>query len=331
MLENEIRRITQSVTERSDAKQLLSVVIPVFNESKNIERLINRLLAVFAGLEDKYDFELVFTDNHSTDDTYEALEAWSNKLPNMRVLRFSKNIGYQRSILAGYLSARGDAVIQIDADLQDPPEKIQEFISQWESGYQVVYGVRTSRTDGVGSRLTRGMFYRILNAFSRDNLPLDAGEFRLIDRQVIDELRHVNDVRPYLRGAIASMGFKQIGIPYERGEREIGESKFNSKDLVRLALDGFFNHSTLPLRIATFIGLMVSVGTLVTGIGFFVGKLFFQQSWPRGFATTTILILMSLSILSLLLGVIGEYLSRIYEQVRYSPKVMVEKEIDSDR
>jgi len=331
MLENRIRRINQPVTERSDAKPLLSVVIPVFNESKNIERLINRLLAVFAGLEDKYDFELVFTDNHSTDDTYEALEAWSNKLPNMRVLRFSKNIGYQRSILAGYLSARGDAVIQIDADLQDPPEKIQEFISQWESGYQVVYGVRTSRTDGVGSRLTRGMFYRILNAFSRDNLPLDAGEFRLIDRQVIDELRHVNDVRPYLRGAIASMGFKQVGIPYERGVREIGESKFNSKDLVRLALDGYFNHSTLPLRIATFIGLMVSVGTLVTGIGFFVGKLFFQQSWPRGFATTTILILMSLSILSLLLGVIGEYLSRIYEQVRYSPKVMVEKEIESDR
>jgi len=331
MLESGIRRITQSATERSDAKQVLSVVIPVFNESKNIERLINRLLAVFDGLTDKYDFELVFTDNHSTDDTYEALEAWSNKLPNMRVLRFSKNIGYQRSILAGYLSARGDAAIQIDADLQDPPETICEFISQWESGYQVVYGVRTSRLDGVGSRLTRGVFYRILNAFSRDNLPLDAGDFRLIDRQVIDELRHVNDVRPYLRGAIASMGFKQIGIPYERGAREIGESKFNSKDLVRLALDGFINHSTLPLRIATFIGLMVSVGTLVTGIGFFVGKLFFQQSWPRGFATTTILILMSLSILSLLLGVIGEYLSRIYEQLRYSPKVMVEKEIDSNR
>ena len=331
MLENGIRRINQPVTERSDAKPLLSVVIPVFNESKNIERLVNRLLAVFDGLTDKYDFELVFTDNHSTDDTYEALEAWSNKLPNMRVLRFSKNIGYQRSILAGYLSARGDAAIQIDADLQDPPEKIYEFISQWESGYQVVYGVRTSRKDGVGSRLTRGMFYRMLNAFSRDNLPLDAGEFRLIDRQVIDELRHVNDVRPYLRGAIASMGFKQVGIPYERGVREIGESKFNSKDLFRLALDGFFNHSTLPLRIATFIGLMVSGGTLVTGIGFFVGKLFFQQSWPRGFATTTILILMSLSILSLLLGVIGEYLSRIYEQLRYSPKVMVEKEIDSNR
>ena len=331
MLENGIRRINQPVTERSDAKQLLSVVIPVFNESKNIERLINRLLPVFDGLTDKYDFELVFTDNHSTDDTYEALEAWSNKLPNVRVLRFSKNIGYQRSILAGYLSARGDAAIQIDADLQDPPETICEFISQWESGYQVVYGVRTSRTDSVGSRLTRGMFYRVLNSFSRDNLPLDAGEFRLIDRQVIDELRYVNDVRPYLRGAIASMGFKQIGIPYERGAREIGESKFNSKDLFRLALDGFFNHSTLPLRIATFIGLMVSGGTLVTGIGFFVGKLFFQQSWPRGFATTTILILMSLSILSLLLGVIGEYLSRIYEQLRYSPKVMVEKEIDSDR
>jgi polyisoprenyl-phosphate glycosyltransferase len=331
MLENGIRRINQPVNERSDAKQLLSVVIPVFNESKNIERLINRLLPVFDGITDKYDFELVFTDNHSTDDTYETLEAWSNKLPNIRVLRFSKNIGYQRSILAGYLSARGDAAIQIDADLQDPPETICEFISQWESGYQVVYGVRTSRTDGVGSRLTRGMFYRILNAFSRDNLPLDAGEFRLIDRQVIDELRHVNDVRPYLRGAIASMGYKQVGIPYERGAREIGESKFNSKDLLRLALDGFFNHSTLPLRIATFIGLMVSGGTLVTGIGFFVGKLFFQQSWPRGFATTTILILMSLSILSLLLGVIGEYLSRIYEQLRYSPKVMVEKEIDSNR
>tara|TARA_A100001037_G_C15104529_1_gene615691 strand:- start:405 stop:1400 length:996 start_codon:yes stop_codon:yes gene_type:complete len=331
VLENEIRRTNKSATETSGAKKLLSVVIPVFNESENIEKLISRLLAVLDRLKDKYDFELVFTDNHSTDGTYEVLKAWSNKLSNLRVLRFSKNVGYQRSILTGYLSARGDAAIQIDADLQDPPEIISEFISQWENGYQVVYGVRTSRVDGVGSRLIRHVFYRALNAFSRDNLPLDAGEFRLIDRRVIDELKYINDVRPYLRGTIASMGFKQIGIPYERRAREVGESKFDSKDLLKLAVDGFINHSTLPLRIATFTGLIVSVGTLVTGIGFFVGKLFFQQSWPRGFATTTILVLMSLSILSLLLGVIGEYLARIYEQLRYSPKVMIEKEIDSNK
>ena len=312
---------------RVTPKRLLSIVIPVYNERENVEPLLQALSAVMTNIEDRYDYELIFTDNHSSDGTFNKLKEMAKSDSRIRVLRFSKNVGYQRSILTGYIHARGDAAIQIDGDLQDPPEVIPDFIDKWENGYQVVYGVRVKRSDGVIASAIRKGYYRILAKFSDDDIPLDTGEFRLIDKKIIAELRSVDNVRPYLRGLVATMGFNQIGVPYERVARDAGESKFLLKDLIKLSVDGFLNHSTVPLRLATMIGLIVSILTLLTGVGFFISKVFFEQEWPRGFATTTILILLSLSIISLLLGVIGEYLSRIYEQLRQSSKVIVEEEI----
>jgi len=173
---------------------------------------------VMAQVADRYDFELLFTDNHSSDNTFGVLERLARRDPRVRALRFSRNFGFQRSILTGYLSARGDAAVEIDCDLQDPPSLILEFLRQWESGYRVVYGIRTGRKEGWGMNATRRLFYRLIDSLSEDELPLDAGDFRLVDRCVLEELRKIEDSQPYLRGTIAALGFDQIGIPYHRAD-----------------------------------------------------------------------------------------------------------------
>ncbi len=309
-------------------KKLLSIIVPVFNEEQNIEPLYKAIELVVSALSDRYEFELLFTDNHSTDSTFEQLNQLALRDPRVRVLRFSRNFGYQRSIYTGYVNARGDAAIQLDCDLQDPPELILEFVRQWEDGYQVVYGIRRMRQEAWWINLIRKAFYRIINMLSEDNLPEDAGDFRLIDRRVLDELKRMEDYQPYLRGTIATMGFKQLGIPYDRAERTRGESKFSWKDMFRLAVDGILNHSTIPLRIATYTGLTVSLLTFLGVIAYLAGKLFFGKTWPAGFATTTTLILLSLSLNALFLGVIGEYLGRIYQQVKKRPITIIEREIN---
>jgi dolichol-phosphate mannosyltransferase len=312
----------------SDGKKLITILVPVFNEEQNIEPLYDALEPVLARLSDRYDFEILFTDNHSTDATFAAIERLAARDPRIRALRFSKNFGFQRSILTGYLHARGDAAVQIDCDLQDPPDLIVDFVKKWEEGNRVVYGIRSSRKEGWMMNSTRRMFYRLIDSLSEDDLPLDAGDFRLVDRRVLDELRTLDDSQPYLRGTVASLGFSQIGIPYDRAERTRGESKFSFRELVALALDGILNHSVVPLRIATYLGLAVSLLTFLAIVGYTVGRLFFGADWPPGFATIIILILGSLSLNALFLGIIGEYLGRIYKQVKRRPLTIIEREID---
>ena len=289
--------------------------------------MYDALLPVLAELEQKYDTELLFTDNHSTDATFAHLQRLSAADPRVRVLRFSRNFGFQRSILTGYLNARGDAAIQIDCDLQDPPSLLPEFVRRWEAGSRVVYGVRRSRKEGAGITLMRKAFYRLIDALSDDKLPLDAGDFRLVDRVVLNELAQIDDAHPYLRGAIAAMGFQQEGLVYDRAERLRGESKFDFASLVRLGVDGILNHSIVPLRIATYTGLAVSLITFLGLIGYIGGRLLFGQAWPAGFATVTVLVLLSISLNALFLGVIGEYLGRIYQQVKKRPLTIVERSL----
>ena len=174
----------------------------------------------------------------------------------------------------------------------------------------------------------RRLFYRIIDSLSEDELPLDAGDFRLVDRCVLDELREIDDYQPYLRGTIAALGFDQIGISYDRSERQRGESKFSFGELIGLALDGILNHSVVPLRIATYLGLGVSLTTLLGTIGYLVGRLFLAKNWPPGFASVIILLMGSLSLNALFLGIIGEYLGRIYRQVKRGPLTVVEREIN---
>jgi glycosyltransferase involved in cell wall biosynthesis len=311
-----------------DRKQLISVCVPVLNEAQNIEPLYRALLTIMDQISARYDFELLFTDNHSTDGTFEIIERLAATDDRVRGLRFSRNFGFQRSIFTAYMNAAGDAAVQIDCDLQDPPSLILEFIRKWEDGYHVVYGVRSSRKESWWMASTRRLFYRIIDSLSEDDLPLDAGDFRLVDRCILNELQRFDDYQPYLRGTIAALGFEQVGIPYQRAERERGRSKFSFKQLVGLALDGILNHSVVPLRIATYLGLAISSATLLAIFGYLVGRLFLGKNWPPGFATIIVLILGSLSLNALFLGIIGEYLGRIYRQVKRRPLTVVEREVN---
>jgi dolichol-phosphate mannosyltransferase len=310
-------------------RKLISIVVPVFNEETNIEPLYAALTPILESLESRYNFELLFTDNHSADRTFEVLRRLALKDPRVRVLRFSRNFGFQRSIYTGYIHARGQVAIQIDCDLQDPPELIPEFIKKWEEGYQVVYGERCERREAWYMNAVRKIFYRLIDFLSEDKLPYDAGDFRLVDRRVLDVLKQIDDYQPYLRGLIATLGFNQIGIPYNRNERRSGSSKFNMAQLFGLALDGILNHSVVPLRFATFVGLVVSVSTFLGTVIYLLGKTILGKPWPPGFTTLVILILGSLSLNALFLGIIGEYLGRIYRQVKKRPLTIIETEINS--
>ena len=309
-------------------KKMISICVPVLNEEETLDRLYTTLNPLLESYKDKYDFELIFTDNHSTDRTFEILTSLAQKDERIRVFRFSRNFGYQRSILTAYLKSRGNAVVQLDCDLQDPPELIFEFAKHWEEGYDVVYGIRRKRNESFILEAVRKVFYRLANFLSEDPLPIDAGDFRLVDRKLIRTLREMQDSQPYLRGAISAMGFKQLGVPYDRQAREAGESKFKLKDLFGLAIDGILNHSTVPLRIATYIGLVVAFATVMGVASFVVGKLTYGDKWPDGFATLATLQLGGIALNALFLGIIGEYLGRIYKQVKRGPLSVIEASID---
>ena len=225
----------------------MTISVPVLNEADNIEPLMQRLRAV-ADTHQRYDFEFLFTDNASTDATFERLASEARADSRVRVIRFTRNFGFQMSILTNYLNARGDAAIQIDADLQDPPELFGEFLESWEQGYKVVYGIRRSRPENPLLSGARKLFYRALAKLSAVDLPVDAGDFRLIDRAVIEDLRKVEDEAPYIRGIIAHLGYRQIGIPYDRTERARGKSKFHLLSLIRLAVAEVAVQPRLPYR-----------------------------------------------------------------------------------
>ena len=311
----------------TSSKPLISIVVPVYNEESNIDLFYTTVNKELEALSDRFRFEFIFTDNHSTDNTFAKLQAIASQDPRLRVIRFSRNFGYQRSILTGYLSAAGDAAIQLDCDLQDPPNLMGVFLEKWQEGYKVVYGVRTQRKEGAVINATRKIFYRLIDLLSDTKLPYDAGDFRLIDRCIIDVLMKLNDNQPYLRGTITRIGFKQIGISYSRDERKHGESKFSLNEMLRLAIDGITSQSVIPLRFATYTGIGIFLLMFFGTIFAIIAKYTSGSEWPAGFATIIVLILFSIGLNALFLGVIGEYLGRIYKQVKPEPITIVEKKV----
>jgi dolichol-phosphate mannosyltransferase len=285
------------------------------------------VVAVIGPLSEIYRFEFVFTDNHSTDRTPELLTALAQRDGRVRAFRFSRNFGYQRSILTAYLLSEGSAAIQLDCDLQDPPEMIPAFLEKWSEGSDVVYGIRKSRLESARWTIARKVFYWLVDFLSEDPIPRDAGDFRLISRRVIEELRRISDPKPYLRGTIATLGFKQTGIDYVRRAREVGVSKFSFYDNIKLALDGIINQSVVPLRMAIYVGMGVSLLTVLASVGYIIAYFTVGFRAPAGFTTTTVLILASLGINALLLGVIGEYLGRMYLQMKNKSVSIVEREL----
>ena len=308
---------------RTKAKIKVSVLIPAFNEEENVNRAYKAVVDVFRKLKD-YDYEIIVTDNHSTDRTFALLREIAARDRKVRVIRFSRNYGYERSLLVAYQHATGKCSVQIDCDLQDPPSLIPQMLGLWQQGHQVVYGIRRSLKEGPIINSLRRMYYRGINAMSEDDLPVNAGEFRLVDERILKELRNVDDTSPYLRGLISSMGFSQIGFEYDREARVAGTSKFSFRALLALALDGVLNHSLIPLRIASTISLMFGALTFVLVLIYIVGRLLLGQLWPAGFATTTVLLLMSITLNALFLGIIGEYLGRMFMQSKHRPVPIIQ-------
>ena len=307
-------------------KRLVTISVPVLNEADNIGPLMERLRAV-AETHHRYDFEFLFTDNASTDTTFERLAGEARADNRVRVIRFTRNFGFQTSILTNYLNARGDAAIQIDADLQDPPELFGEFLESWEQGYKVVYGIRRSRPENPVLSATRKLFYRVLAKLSSVDLPVDAGDFRLIDRAVIEDLRQVKDETPYIRGVIAHLGYQQTGIPYDRAERQRGKSKFRLFSLIRLGVDGVCSQSTKPLELITLLGTTLSVLSLLGALFYFAWSLL-AAGKPQGFATLVILILLSTSVQTAFIGLLGEYIGRIFKNTRHIPAPIIDQRIE---
>ena len=307
-------------------KKLISILIPVLNEHDNVERAYHGICEQFEkGLGENYDFEIIFSDNHSTDGTEVKLIELAERDKRIKVLRLARNFGFERSLLTAFRAARGDAAIQIDCDLQDPPSLIATFIKHWELGHDIVVGIRVSRKEPILLRVARKSYYRLVTKTTPDlNILENAGDFRLVDKSIVDRLRLINDLHPYMRGLTSSMSSNQIGIPYERDVRTAGSSKFPVSKLFGFATNGLVSNSMVPLRLATFTGMLAFVISAIVALYYAATWLLIGQNWPEGFATTTLLLVSGIGLNGIFIGIVGEYVGRIYEQVRTRPITVVE-------
>lgn len=309
---------------------LISVIVPVFNEEGNVSRTVSELRRVASELRD-YQFEFIFTDNCSSDRTFELLSELAQQYPEIRVARFARNFGFQSSVLAGYRLAGGEAVIQIDADLEDPPDMFGAFLEKWREGYDMVVGVRQSRIEGRLVQFGRRVFYRSLRHLAGTHVPVDAGDFRLIDRSIVDKLRNINEPHLYLRGLVSSLARRQVGIPFERSDqRQFGVSKFGPWNLALLAADGIVSHSSFPLLVSFYVGIGTAFGSFLLGVFYILLRYFSTDGVPPGFTTTQILILFGIGLNSIFMGIMGIYVGRIYDQVRSRPIVIISDLVNFD-
>jgi dolichol-phosphate mannosyltransferase len=299
-------------------RKLISISIPVMNEVDNLVALHTKLSEVAATLSSSYEFEFVFTDNHSTDDSWKLIKELAKTDKRVKGYRFTRNIGFQKSILMNYSFTSGAAVIQIDADLQDPPSMFANFLAEWEKGVQVVYGVRRTRKEGAINGLIRRAGYWVIDRLSEHPIPRDAGDFRLLDRRVVTALLAQNNPRPYIRGTVAGMGFESVGIEYERAAREKGDSKFPMGQVIKLGVSAILNNSVIPLRMAIFFGGMFLVASLILVAWTIFSKLA-NPAWPEGYASLFSVMLFGFGVNAMLFGIVGEYILRIYVTLRAEP------------
>jgi dolichol-phosphate mannosyltransferase len=303
------------------AATLLSVVVPCFNEEEVLRETQRRLLSALEPLD--ADIEIVYVDDGSRDCTAAILHALSAGDARVRVVRFARNFGHQTAVTAGIDHSRGDAVILIDADLQDPPEVIPRMVELWREGYQVVYGVRGHRPgETLLKRSTASVFYRMINLMSDVPIPLDTGDFRLLDRCVADVLRDMPERHRFIRGMVSWVGFRQCPVYYERNARFAGESKYPLGKMIRFALDGVTSFSTVPLRWATWAGL-AAAGISLLGILYALITRLMTNSWVPGWAAIFVAILFVGGVQLLSLGAIGEYVGRIYGEAKGRPLYIV--------
>lgn len=304
--------------------KVLSVVVPVFNEEEVIETTHGRLVSVLDSL--SLPYEIIYIDDGSKDKTVEIITPWTREGNEVKLLTFSRNFGHQTAITCGMDYASGEAIVIIDADLQDPPEVIPDMIAKWREGYEVVYGKRSTREgETVFKKWSAKTFYRFLHRMSDVEIPTDVGDFRLIDRKVRDVLLRIPEHNRYVRGLIAWLGFRQTYVLFERQARAAGVTKYPLKKMLKLAGDGITSFSYKPLRIATTIGLSLSAFGFLFFLFVFISRLFNLQVMEPGYATLMCVILFFFGIVLIMLGIIGEYIGRIFEEVKGRPLYIVDK------
>lgn len=294
----------------------LSVVVPVYNEEEVLPQFYERLKSALTTV--PCAAEIVFVDDGSGDRTPLLLAAMAREDPRVRVLTFTRNFGHQAALCAGLDHCTGDATMMIDADLQDPPELVREFYAKWKEGYDVVFGRRQRLREGVAKRVIYHLFYRLLRFLANIDIPLDTGDFSLVDRRVVLALRDLPERTRFLRGLRSWVGRRQLGIEYVRQVREAGESKYSLAKLFKLAFDGIFSFSTAPLKLALVLGLMVSaVGFVVIGLLVYL-RLVRSFDLP-GWTSLMVVVLFLGGIQLTTVGIVGEYVARIYEEVKRRP------------
>jgi dolichol-phosphate mannosyltransferase len=303
---------------------MYSIVIPIFNERETLLVLCQRLKAVMDTLD--ATSEVILVDDGSSDGSFELLHEIHKSDPRFKVLQFSRNFGHQIAISAGMEHARGDAVILMDGDLQDPPEVIPEMVEKWKMGHEVVYAVKKSRQETWPKRFAFTLFYRVLNFLSAIRIPLDAGNFSLLDRRVVEVFREMPERNRYISGMRAWAGFRQIGIRYDRDPRLAGKPQMTVGRLIHRALDGIFSFSNIPMRLAAYVGVVAALVSFGGGIYVLYAKLFTDKA-ILGWASTILSVLFVGGIILITLGVIGEYISRIYEEVKKRPLYVVKERI----
>lgn len=307
-------------------KKMISIVIPAYNEEDVIDELAVQLKAMMAPL-DMYDFEVIIVENGSWDSTYKKLMDLNRVDPRFKVVQLSRNFGCDGGITAGLKYATGDAAIIMMADLQDPPEMIPRFIEKWEEGYDIVYTIVSKRTNvRFTRRISTQLFYKISYLLTDKAIPENVSDFRLIDRKVYGTVNSMHEKNRMLRGMIAWSGFKQLGIPYERPPRFAGESKAKFFTVLKLALDGIYSFSYFPLKIATLMGFGLSAISLAAIVIEIVLYLLYGREVP-GYTTLIIAIFFLFSMVFLILGIMGEYIARIYDEVKQRPNFIVRREI----
>jgi dolichol-phosphate mannosyltransferase len=319
------------MTSMADTAPVLSLVLPIFNEEAIIPELDRRLRIFFGEVGDPVgeSWEVIFVNDGSNDGSLALLKDLAAREPRYKVLSFARNFGHQMAITAGLDRAEGAAVVVMDADLQDPPEVVKAMVARWREGFDVVYGVR-SRREGEGwfKRLTAAAFYRLLRAMLGGvSIPVDAGDFRLMSRPVVLTLRALREQHRFVRGMVAWVGFRQTAVTYERPARFAGETKFPLKKMLRFAIDGITSFSSVPLRFATWLGVAAGVVAFIGGLWAVYEKLWGTGVVP-GWTTIMILVAMGSSAQLLMLGILGEYVGRIYEEVKNRPLYIVGEEIN---
>jgi glycosyltransferase involved in cell wall biosynthesis len=303
----------------------LSIVLPVFNEGPNVELLVARLTPLLTRISD--GFELLFVDDGSRDDTLARIKALAAERPDIRALSFSRNFGKEIALAAGIDHARGRAVILMDADLQHPPEIVETFVRHWREGYDMVYGQRVDRSlDGPIRRFMTRLFYRLFADFGETPLPEGAGDFRLLDRKVVEALRRLGERARFSKGLYAWVGFKSLGVPFDVAERAHGTSKWSFRKLFSLAANGITSFSTLPLKVWIYVGMLISFGALAYATVFLLRTLVYGIDVP-GFPSLFVSVMFFAGIQMMSLGILGEYIGRIFAEVKRRPLYIVAEEI----